>query len=121
MKESTHEDFLPSLIVACCFFALMWWKKRSQFGRSVPVARVYVNDLPLHCLVCGGQTFRKREGLVNTSWLTVFQLDPWNESAHCVSCLRCGYTHWFMSRATADSGRESPNAWIRYEVPTRNK
>jgi hypothetical protein len=109
-------DFAFTLILAGAFLILLWWKKRRQFGHAIPLARVYVHDTLLRCQICEGETFRKREGLVNTTWMTLLKLDPLNESAHCLTCLRCGHAHWFMRRGPSEPGQDYPNAWIRYEI-----
>lgn len=106
-----------SFVAFAVAFGYLWRKKHRQLGETMAHVRVYVNDAQLRCHVCAGEHFRKREGLVNTQWLTLFRLDWLNESAHCISCVRCGYTHWFMSRKGA-SDPEYPVTWIRYETST---
>ncbi|MEZ5097302.1 MAG: hypothetical protein R2731_15125 [Nocardioides sp.] len=48
------------------------------------------------CLICGGSVFAKREIKLNTTGLTLFDLDCANRSSIGVSCCRCGYMHEFL-------------------------
>jgi len=123
MGESSGSggEALVSIVIAVAVIAFLVWKKRRQFGHSIYLARVFVNETLLRCHVCQGEAFRKREGLVNTTWMTLLKLDPLNESAHCLTCQRCGYAHWFMSRHELGSGLEHPNTWIRYEIAPPSK
>ena len=50
----------------------------------------------LECLVCGGDTFFKREALLNTPGMTFLKLDWANATAQCRVCTDCGYIHWFL-------------------------
>jgi hypothetical protein len=113
-KTRTPTEIIASILVLVIVFGFLWWKRRAQFGSSIAHAKVYVNDAQLRCHVCAGEHFRKREGLLNTQWLTLFRLEWLNESAQCICCVRCGYTHWFTSRAGA-SDPERRTQWIRYE------
>ena len=57
----------------------------------------YVDGKSFHCLVCGGDRFRRRRSQLNTALATLFSLDWANRSATCVVCADCGYIHWFMT------------------------
>jgi hypothetical protein len=111
-EPKSNGERVVTVIVGAAFLILTWWKRRRQFAQAIASTKVYVNDTPLRCQICEGERFRKREALVNTTWMTLFKLDPLNESAHCLTCLRCGYAHWFMRREFG----EHPNTWIRYEI-----
>jgi len=102
-------EFMPLLAgAAVLFFA--WRKQKAQFGRSRTGVKVYLNDQPLRCQQCERDVFHKREGLLNTTWVTLLKLDPFNESAHCLTCESCGHVHWFARRRGA-----GPSEYLRYE------
>lgn len=48
------------------------------------------------CEICHHDLFYQREGKIQTTGMTFFELDWLNESANCVGCARCGYVHWFL-------------------------
>jgi hypothetical protein len=97
-------------VLGVAYFLYAWHKKKTQFGVALQNVKVYVGQRPLRCHVCDGEAFSKREGLINTTWATLFKLDPFSESAHRVVCERCGIAHWFAWRNGA-----SPAAYLRYE------
>ncbi len=103
-------EIITSAILGGAFFFYAWRKKKLQFGHRRDDVHVYLNDQQLRCHICEGDVFRKREGLINTTWMTLFKLDPLNESAHCVTCMTCGYMHWFAQRRGV-----SPRIYLRYE------
>jgi predicted nucleic-acid-binding Zn-ribbon protein len=47
------------------------------------------------CLVCGGTKFRQREIKMNTTGMSLFNLDFANRSAVGVICTACGFVHMF--------------------------
>jgi predicted nucleic-acid-binding Zn-ribbon protein len=47
------------------------------------------------CLVCGGTKFREREIKMNTTGLSLLNLDFANRSAVGVICTSCGFVHMF--------------------------
>lgn len=49
----------------------------------------------LACAVCGNQSFRSAEMMLNTRGMTFFGLDAFNSTAVCRICNRCGFIHWF--------------------------
>ena len=51
---------------------------------------------PLTCEVCKHTRFYAREGKIQTTAMTFFDLDWANASAQCLVCERCGYVHWFL-------------------------
>src|SRR5688572_15419750 len=98
-------------VIGVAYLAYAWHKRKTQFGVRVHHAKVYAGNQALRCHVCEGDTFYKREGLLNTTWASFFKLDPLNESAHCVVCEACGYAHWFATRPGA-----GPATYLRYEA-----
>jgi hypothetical protein len=103
-------EIVGSGILGLAYFAYAWHKRKTQFGSRLHHVRVYAAERELRCHVCDGNMFYKREGLINTTWATLFKLDPLNESAHCVVCETCGYAHWFATRPGV-----GPAAYLRYE------
>jgi hypothetical protein len=51
---------------------------------------------PMTCEICHHDRFYQREGKIQTTAMTFFELDWLNASANCVVCERCGYVHWFL-------------------------
>jgi predicted nucleic-acid-binding Zn-ribbon protein len=47
------------------------------------------------CLVCGGEKFRQREIKMNTTGMSLLNLDFANRSAKGVICTSCGFVHMF--------------------------
>jgi hypothetical protein len=68
------------------------------FGKSEPET-VMLGDLKLHCEICKGDRFWQREGQLNTSVASFFDLDWLNSSAVCFVCEGCGYIHWFLPKS----------------------
>lgn len=50
----------------------------------------------LRCEICHHGRFYSREGKIQTTAMTFFDLDWANASATCLVCERCGYVHWFL-------------------------
>ena len=48
------------------------------------------------CSHCGSTDFDEREGKVNTTGLTLLDLDWANRSALVLVCKRCGHLEWFL-------------------------
>lgn len=46
--------------------------------------------------ICHHDQFFQREGKIQTTAMTFFELDWLNASANCVVCAQCGYVHWFL-------------------------
>ena len=111
MSDAGGASELLGGIIGATYLVYTWHKRRTQFGDRLHHVRVYAGNRELHCQLCEGNRFYKREGLINTTWATLFKLDPLNESAHCVVCESCGYAHWFARRPGA-----SPLAYLRYET-----
>jgi uncharacterized protein with PIN domain len=107
------ETIMPLILGGALFF-FAWRKKRGQFGVARAAVNVYLNERRMRCLMCEGEVFQKREGLLNTTWVSLFKLDPLNESAHCLTCQTCGYVHWFAQRHGATA-----NTYLRYEDDIR--
>ncbi len=57
---------------------------------------IEVQGKQLQCLVCGNQTFRKRQAQLNTSGAEFLNLGWANQAANCLVCEKCGYIHWFV-------------------------
>ena len=57
---------------------------------------VVIKDTPLKCSHCEHTRFQKREGLITTSWVTLFRFQFLNRSARCFLCKKCGFLHWFV-------------------------
>lgn len=53
---------------------------------------------PLRCQHCDHQGFEKRSAQLNTTLLSLFDLDFLNRSAVVLTCTRCGFLHWFDPR-----------------------
>lgn len=50
----------------------------------------------MKCEICNHDSFYQREGKIQTTGMTFFDLDFLNQSANCVVCANCGYVHWFL-------------------------
>lgn len=95
---ATDDIFLIGAIVIIFFITCR--KKAKQLGKmwDKPLsATVVIQDKELHCAHCGHDKFKKREGLLTTTWATFFRLAFWNQSAPCYVCTHCGNVHWFLS------------------------
>ncbi len=55
-----------------------------------------INDQPLTCTHCGGQSFDEREAQLHTAGMTFFKLDWLNKSATIFVCADCGRMEWFL-------------------------
>ncbi|MEU3688468.1 hypothetical protein [Streptomyces narbonensis] len=55
-----------------------------------------VGEKKVHCLICGGDTFREREVKLNSTGMEFFNLAWANESATGLICGSCGYVHLFV-------------------------
>ena len=62
-------------------------------GRAQELA---VNGKVVVCPICANNTFRSREGKLQTTGMTFFGLDAFNASAVCHVCTRCGHILWFL-------------------------
>lgn len=112
MSETTDGfELFTSSVLATALFIYVWYKRKTQFGSPRSPVQVYTGDRPIRCHVCSGDNFQKREGLLNTTWVTLFKLDPFNESATCLVCASCGYVHWFARRRGV-----FPHVYLRYEA-----
>lgn len=59
-------------------------------------SQVEILGTPLRCEICDHDLFFQREGKIQTTGMTLLELDWLNASANCVVCARCGYVHWFL-------------------------
>jgi len=57
---------------------------------------VEINGKPLACLVCGHDSFWKREAQLNTAGASLLGFDWANATGVCYVCAKCGYIHWFL-------------------------
>ena len=55
-----------------------------------------IADKTVTCSHCGSTDFDEREGKVNTTGLTLLDLDWANRSALVLVCKRCGHLEWFL-------------------------
>ena len=81
------------------FFILVFYKKKKQVGKTwdgCVSAKVTIKDKLLNCSHCGHEKFGKREGLINTTWVTFFRFTFLNKGARCFVCKNCGFIHWFV-------------------------
>ena len=60
-----------------------------------PPRLVRIGDFPLACQFCSYQLFYDREVMLNTSGLTMFDLDWLNRSAVGLICAQCGHVMLF--------------------------
>jgi hypothetical protein len=60
---------------------------------------VYVRGRRLVCLVCGADTFARREIKLNTTGMSFFGLDWANKSGDGAICRTCGFIHTFLEGA----------------------
>ncbi|GGS97943.1 hypothetical protein GCM10010222_44560 [Streptomyces tanashiensis] len=58
-----------------------------------------IGDNWISCLVCDGDTFRRREVKLNSTGMELFNLAWANESATGLICWSCGYVHLFTGGA----------------------
>ncbi|MFC8175811.1 hypothetical protein ACFUJ0_03405 [Streptomyces sp. NPDC057242] len=56
-----------------------------------------IGEKEIHCLICGGDTFREREVKLNSTGMEFFNLAWANESATGLICWSCGYVHLFAN------------------------
>lgn len=57
-----------------------------------------IGEHPILCLMCDNDTFRKREVLLNSTGMELFNTAWANESATGLICRSCGYVHLFVNR-----------------------
>lgn len=55
-----------------------------------------IAGIQIRCEICHHEKFYEREGKIQTTAMTFFELDWANASATCLVCERCGYVHWFL-------------------------
>ena len=109
--ETQPLSTIVSFLLAGVLLYLAWRKRQRQFGSPRDHVKVYSSNRPFRCHLCDGDVIQKREGLLNTTFVTFWQFGFFNESAHCLTCNSCGYVHWFAQRRGAN-----PEVYIRYET-----
>ena len=90
---------LIGLVIIASPFVITAIKKRRQVGKlwSGPVrATLEIAGKQLCCRHCEHTKFRKREGILVTSWIAFFRFAFWNQSAVCYTCVQCGHIEWFV-------------------------
>jgi len=100
------------LIILAIFLLITYSKKKRQLGKiwDGPVsATVTIKEEGLQCTHCGHNKFDKREGLLTTTWVMLFNFAFWNESASCFVCKKCGFVHWFVSPEEEAKIERDPN------------
>ena len=70
-------------------------RKLTETNRVGDARQYDVLDKKLVCQVCGHDYFWQRSVQLNTALATFLDLDWLNRSASCLTCVRCGYIHWF--------------------------
>lgn len=67
------------------------------FGRGGEQDRGYViAGLQVRCTHCGCTEFDEREGKINTTGMSLLDLDWANRSAMVLVCRNCGHLEWFL-------------------------
>lgn len=70
-----------------------------QASNGEPVGYRYeVENEPIVCPHCGGETFDCGEAQLNTSGMTFLGLDFLNRSVYALVCARCGRIEWFAQQ-----------------------
>ncbi|HEV8051408.1 MAG TPA: hypothetical protein VGP47_02860 [Parachlamydiaceae bacterium] len=91
---------ISQIIVVIGVFIITFIKKSKQMGKNRDErlsSTVNIQGKDLLCAHCGHNQFKKREGLLTTTWMTLFRMAFWNQSARCYVCTDCGNLHWFLS------------------------
>lgn len=57
----------------------------------------------LRCLVCDGDLFWQREGMLNTASAMFLNFAWANPRVTCVICAFCGFIHWFAPLKKLDA------------------
>ena len=67
------------------------------FSKEEPRPVTIRDGSRLACVVCGCESFFRRQGQLHTAVATFFNLEWTNPTADCVVCGKCGYVHWFLA------------------------
>lgn len=62
------------------------------------MTKISVARQQLLCQICNHDHFSMRRAQLNTRMAEFFDLAWANESAVCLTCEKCGYIHWFLSK-----------------------
>ncbi|MDP2981833.1 MAG: hypothetical protein Q8O92_00700 [Candidatus Latescibacter sp.] len=62
---------------------------------------VEVKDKKLVCSHCGGDSFAERHAKLNTTLMTLFDMDWLNKTADVFVCANCGHLEWFLNPEVA--------------------
>ena len=68
-----------------------------------------VNGHKLSCGHCRGEAFSYRTALLNTTGMTMLNLDWLNKSADVFTCSDCGHLEWFVDAKITGDGDQSAN------------
>lgn len=71
--------------------------------RALPAA---IGEAPICCLMCGNDTLRKREVLLNSTGMEFLNMAWANEAATGLICWSCGYVHLFVNPALRTYGEK---------------
>lgn len=64
----------------------------------MPMGRYQVVGTDMTCQFCGQTDFTEREIKLNTTGLSLFDLDWLNKAAEGLVCSTCGYVHMFLKK-----------------------
>lgn len=99
---------LISGLYVICLAIYAIYKKRKQYGpREYGTFEAWIKGKQLVCSHCEGNRFSKREGLINTTFLSFFFYSAFNRSATCYVCTSCSQLHWFRSKGVKYKNYES--------------
>jgi hypothetical protein len=68
----------------------------------------------MHCEICRHDRLYSREGKIQTTAMTFFDLDWANASATCLVCEQCGYVHCFCP--PEESMKRSASETLRVQI-----
>jgi len=90
--------FIP-ILLWIVILMIPFLKRKYQLGQTWDKdfqTEVYIKNKKLQCSHCGNDKFSKREGLLNTTWVSFFRFGWLNYSASCFVCQNCGLIKWFV-------------------------
>ena len=74
-------------------------KRAYNAALSVNTPKSYsINNKQVICFYCGCNEFEEGSALLNTSGMTLMNLDWADRSATILICTQCGYIHWFLNQ-----------------------
>lgn len=72
-------------------------QNRREEGVMARAVHAAIGQHPILCLMCDCGTFHKREVLLNTTGMELFNMAWANRSATGLICASCGYAHLFVN------------------------